>query len=186
VGYAGGRKGNPTYHSLGDHSEAIQIDYDPEKVSYEELLRVFWGGHDPGSQSWSRQYRNILFYHDPKQKELALKSRERLEAKTGRRVATDIVPYESFHQAEDYHQKHALQRYPDLMEEFRAMYPVFTDFVNSTAAARVNGYLAGYGSCQTLRQDIDMLGLSEAASHFVLEAACGRTARPLECPIPGR
>ncbi|MEJ2315295.1 MAG: hypothetical protein P8Y85_11250 [Nitrospirota bacterium] len=66
------------------------------------------------------------------------------------------------------------------------MYPVFTDFVNSTAAARVNGYLAGYGSCQTLRQDIDMLGLSEAASHFVLEAACGRTARPLECPIPGR
>ncbi|MEJ2315296.1 MAG: peptide-methionine (S)-S-oxide reductase [Nitrospirota bacterium] len=81
MGYAGGRKGNPTYHSLGDHSEAIQIDYDPEKVSYEELLRVFWGGHDPGSQSWSRQYRNILFYHDPKQKELALKSRERLDTR---------------------------------------------------------------------------------------------------------
>jgi peptide-methionine (S)-S-oxide reductase len=186
VGYAGGRKNDPAYYSLGDHSEAIQIDYDPEKVSYEELLRVFWDSHDPGSQSRSRQYRNILFYHGQEQKKLALKSRERLEAKTGYKVATDIVPFESFHQAEDYHQKHALQSYPDLMKEFRVMYPVFKDFVNSTAAAHVNGFLAGYGSCETLRGEIDGLGLSKVASGFVLETSCGETVRPLECPIPGK
>lgn len=186
VGYAGGSKADPAYHSLGGHSEAIQIDYDPRRVSYEELLRVFWDSHDPRSQSWSRQYRNILFYHGQEQKELALKSKERLEEETGREVATDIVPLESFHQAEDYHQKHALQRYQELMEEFRAMYPDFGDFVDSTAAARVNGYLAGYGSCETLGEKIDRLGLSNAASRFVLESACGRSARPLECPIPAK
>lgn len=184
MGYAGGRKGNPAYLSLGDHSEAIQIDYDPEKVSYEELLRVFWDGHDPKSQPWSRQYRNILFFHNEEQKELALKSRQRLEAKTGQKVTTEIVAFESFHQAEDYHQKHTLQRYPNLIEEFRAIYPAFEDFVNSTAVARINGYMAGYGSCESLKREIGGFGLSEAAMDYILEATCGKTTAPLQCPIP--
>lgn len=63
VGYAGGSKENPTYYSLGDHSETIQIDYDPTQISYGQLLEVFWNSHNPTYEPWSRQYMSIIFYH---------------------------------------------------------------------------------------------------------------------------
>jgi peptide-methionine (S)-S-oxide reductase len=65
---------NPTYHSLGDHSETIQIEYDPEQISYEELLDIFWSAHNPTARPWSRQYASFVFYHDETQRELALRT----------------------------------------------------------------------------------------------------------------
>ncbi len=62
VGYAGGTKRNPTYYNLGDHTETIQIDYDPTYVSYRELLDIFWESHDPAARPWSRQYMAVVFY----------------------------------------------------------------------------------------------------------------------------
>jgi peptide methionine sulfoxide reductase MsrA len=61
VGYAGGMKKNPTYRSLGDHTETVQIDFDPSVIPYGELLAVFWESHEPGSSTWSRQYMNAVF-----------------------------------------------------------------------------------------------------------------------------
>ena len=71
---------NPTYHSLGDHSESIEIDYDPTMVSYRDLLKIFWEGHDPAARSWSTQYKAAVFYHNDEQKRLAEETRERIEA----------------------------------------------------------------------------------------------------------
>ena len=78
VGYAGGEKKNPTYHSLGDHTETIQIDYDPKQISYAKLLEVFWRSHDPLSRSCSRQHKAAVFYHNEEQKRLATETRDRL------------------------------------------------------------------------------------------------------------
>ena len=71
VGYTGGNKENPTYRTLGDHTESIEVDYDPGIISYADLLKVFWRSHDPGSRSWSRQYIAAIFYHNEEQKKQA-------------------------------------------------------------------------------------------------------------------
>jgi len=64
VGYTGGSTKNPTYHSLGDHTETVQIDYDPTQISFEELLDVFWDSHRPTQRAWSRQYMAAVFFHN--------------------------------------------------------------------------------------------------------------------------
>lgn len=168
VGYAGGTTKHPTYRSIGDHSETVQIDYDPTRVSYEELLEIFWTSHCPTSRPWSRQYMSIIFFHNDKQHRLALATRDRENAKNRQKILTDILPFTEFYLAEDYHQKHTLQQQPDFMKEFKAIYPDPKEFVDSTAVARVNGYLAGHGTREQLQSEIDQLGLSEPARQKLL------------------
>ncbi len=169
VGYAGGSKANPTYYDLGDHSETIQIDYDPTQISYQELLDVFWSSHSPTARPWSSQYASIIFYHNEEQRQLAEAGREREAANRGAPIFTEIIPFSKFYLAEGYHQKYRLQQVPDLLGEFRAIYPEDEDFVNSTAVARVNGYLGGNGTVTALQAEIDDLGLSAAAKDKLLD-----------------
>jgi methionine-S-sulfoxide reductase len=169
VGYAGGVKENPTYHNLGDHTETLQIDFDPSQISYEKLLELFWEEHDPTSRAWSRQYKAVVFYHDDEQKRLADESRDRLAATKGKTIHTEVLPYRRFYAAEEYHQKYYLRGRRQILKQFQQHYPRAVDLMNSTAAARVNGYLGGYGTAAALRADIDRLGLSEPAREELLE-----------------
>lgn len=171
VGYAGGSKDNPTYYSLGDHTETIQIEYDPDRISYQELLDIFWNSHNAARPPFSVQYKSIIFYHDEAQKGLALGSKARLEEKRNETILTEIVPYSKFYLAEDYHQKYYLSNVPDLNKELTAIYPDGNDFVNSTAVARVNGYVGGNGDIEILRQEIDSYGLSATAKQRLLAMA---------------
>lgn len=160
VGYSGGTLKNPTYHNLGDHIETIQVDYDPGQISYEKLLWIFWGGHAPQDRAWKRQYMSAVFFHDREQEKLAREIKERVQAKLKTRLFTEIIPFSEFYMAEDYHQKYHLQGEPELMKEFRRFYPDMNDFVASTSAARVNGYLGGYGTLESLNNEIESYGLS--------------------------
>ena len=160
---------NPTYHSLGDHSESIQIDYDPTAISYRDLLKRFWGAHDPSTGSWSRQYRAAIFYHNDGQKRLALETRDEIEATQRVKVQTEIVPLSRFYVAEAYHQKYGLRGHSEFMREFRNIYPSDEAFMNSTAAARVNGYLSGYGTAAALQEEVGSLGLSPETQRRLLE-----------------
>ena len=109
VGYAGGTEPNPTYRNVGSHSETIQIDFDPEIVSYDELLDVFWAANAAYLSPFSRQYNSIIFYHDEEQKLMAEESyQKRLEGRSNT-VLTEIIPYKEFTLAELYHQKYYLQ-----------------------------------------------------------------------------
>ena len=117
MGYAGGKKLNPTYRSLGDHTEAVQIDYDPEQITYEDLLKIFLNSHNPSMQTRSRQYMYAVFYHDEHQKKLAGSSMKEYTAKTGRAYKTAIAPLVKFYRAEDYHQKFRLTRHAPLRKE---------------------------------------------------------------------
>jgi peptide-methionine (S)-S-oxide reductase len=159
VGYTGGSKPHPTYHSLGDHTETLQVDYDPNLVSYEELLEVFWNNHNPTRPVWSQQYKSAVFYHNEAQKEAILQTK----AKRGK-VHTEVIVASTFYLAEDYHQKYLLQQTPELMKEFQAMYPHHADIVGSMAAARINGYVGGHGTVELLRAELDQYGLSEAGT----------------------
>ena len=169
VGYSGGTKKNPTYHDLGDHSETIEMDFDPTQISYEKLLEVFWQAHDPTSRSWSRQYKAAVFFHNDAQEKLAIETRDREAVTKKNKILTEILPFTGFFLAEGYHQKYYLRQKTELMREFAAMYPDDGDFINSTAAARVNGYVAGYGTYAMLLTEISSLGLSPEATKKLMD-----------------
>ena len=160
MGYCGGTLKDPTYHNLGDHTESIQVDYDPTRLSYDQILDRIWVSHNPCAASWSRQYMSAIFYEGDAQKKAILASKAKMEQKLGRPVQTAILPLTTFWLAEDYHQKYELRCTADLLKEFKALFPNEKDFLNSTATARVNGYIAGQGTAQQLRSEIDLLGLS--------------------------
>ena len=121
VGYAGGWFPNPTYEIVctdrTGHAEVVQIQYDPNEVSYEELLKVFWSIHNPTTKNRQgpdvgAQYRSIILFHTPEQEAIAKRSKEDLE-KSGRfrnRIVTEIVPSSQFYKAEEYHQKYYQKR----------------------------------------------------------------------------
>ncbi len=173
VGYSGGTKANPTYKSLGDHTETIQIDFDPLKITYAQILDVFWSSHEPAESSWAKQYRNVIFYHNEEQRRHAEKTRDRTAARTGKKVRTDIEPASTFYPAEDYHQKFRLQQDHFLTAEYDAIYPVMKDFMNSTAVSRVNGYLGGYGTSASLSREISSLGLSGDGQKRLMDIVTG-------------
>ena len=121
VGYTGGQRPNPTYKDVctdrTGHAEAVEVDYDPSKLSYEKLLDVFWENHDPTQLNrqgpdWGTQYRSAIFFTSPAQESAAKASKERLE-KSGRYnkpIVTEIVPASTFYEAEDYHQQYLEKR----------------------------------------------------------------------------
>lgn len=116
-GYTGGNVENPTYHQVctgtTGHAEVAQITFDPEVISYRELLEIFWKTHDPTTlnrqgNDVGTQYRSAVFYHDGKQKELAEKMKALLEESNiwPDPIVTEISPLEVFYPAEDYHQNY--------------------------------------------------------------------------------
>ena len=120
-GYSGGRTENPTYREVctdtTGHAEVVQVTFDPEKVSYEQLLDVFWTVHDPTQVNrqgpdFGKQYRTAIFYHSPEQEAKAKKSKQALETggKLPRPVATEITPAGPFWRAEEYHQRYLEKR----------------------------------------------------------------------------
>ena len=160
VGYAGGQLEAPTYNRIGDHTEAVQVDYDPDRISYGQLLDIFWQSHHPENRSWSRQYMNAVFYHDQTQRSQAEASKLSLAQKIGDKVRTKVTPLRSFTMAEDYHQKYLLKGHDELKDELIDIYPNHRNLVDSTAAARLNGYIGGHGSQDQLSREINQLGLS--------------------------
>lgn len=179
VGYTGGTTRDPSYHNLGNHSESIQIDYDPTRISYAKLLEIFWGSHNPVTEHTPRQYASFIFYHDQQQKADAVLSKKQAEsAYAGSKLCTGIAPFSLFYQAEDYHQKYYLQQESVLFKEFSAIYPQFERLVGSTAVARVNGYVAGYGSDYELQANLPQLGLSHSGLQKLLEL---RRRIPVRC-----
>jgi len=155
----------PNYYSMGDHTEAISIDYDPTVISYSELLAYFWKGHRCERNNSSTQYQNAVFYRDEEQKELAetgLKIRAASLGISADAVATKILPVKTFTYAEKYHQKYAIRG--DIRARIDELYSDSKSLADSTVATRLNAYL-GSGIDQNRTQflnELDDYGLSEA------------------------
>ena len=155
MGYAGGTKEDPTYQALGDHTEVIQVDYNPDKTSYEQLLKVFWSNHDPTSQAWKRQYWNAIFVQNETQADQAETSLDAIKDELSGTVQTKILPIRSFTRAEQYHQKYYLQQRPTLVQKLQQPFSDLKSFLDSTVAARANAFIAREISEDTLRELLD-------------------------------
>lgn len=173
VGYAGGTTSHPTYRGMGDHSECFQVDFDPDVVGYDDLLELFWTSHDPTREPWKVQYASLVLTEGEVQRHAAIESARRLSEFVHKPIVTRIEPLARFWLAEDYHQKYYLRNDRILNREMRGAYPGETAFVDSTAVARVNGYLYGAGSCVRLERDLPGLGLSDEGSEH-LRTHCKR------------
>jgi peptide-methionine (S)-S-oxide reductase len=119
VGYAGGHAPAPTYREVcrgaTGHAETLEVDFDPDQVSYDELLEVFWSVHDPTQLNrqgpdGGNQYRSTIFVHSPEQEAAARASKERVQGRTGRPIVTEIMPASELHVAEEYHQRYFEKR----------------------------------------------------------------------------
>ena len=121
MGYLGGSLKNPTYKDVctgsTGHAEAVQVEYDPAKVSFDDLLNVFWTNHDPTTLNRQgpdvgAQYRSAIFFHTPEQDAAAQTSKDSLQAsgKIRRPIVTEITPASEFYRAEEYHQQYLEKR----------------------------------------------------------------------------
>jgi peptide-methionine (S)-S-oxide reductase len=121
VGYEGGSYPDPTYKEVctdrTGHAEVVEVDYDPEQVSYETLLDVFWNNHNPTTPNRQgpdvgTQYRSVIFFHSPEQEAIAQASKEQMDksGKFKRPIVTQVVPASTFYRAEEYHQRYLAKR----------------------------------------------------------------------------
>jgi len=121
VGYTGGTFPNPTYRDVctdtTGHAEAVQVEFDPDEISYEKLLEVFWSCHDPTTLNRQgpdigTQYRSAIFYHSPGQQAAAVESKAEMErsGRFRRPIVTEITPASEFYRAEEYHQRYIEKR----------------------------------------------------------------------------
>ncbi len=154
---------------MKDYSETVQVEFNPQEISYRQLLQIFWASHDPTHKVFSRQYRNAIFYLSDEQRNQAEQSRELVRTSKNRPVYTAIEKAGVFYPAEDYHQKYYLRRMDKLRGELEQIYPDNDQFSASTAAARINGYLGCNGKVADLQREINLLGLSLSAQKRLLE-----------------
>jgi len=142
VGYAGGTTSEPTYHGLGDHTEAFQVEYNPDKRSFADLLDRVFRSHDPTRQTPTVQYQNIVFVSTADQRE-ALSRYLDANNLSAEAINTRIEPLSRFYLAEAYHQKHSLRSRKSLVTRFEQAGYVDADIRESAAAAKLNAYAAG-------------------------------------------
>lgn len=143
VGYAGGTTTDPTYHDLGDHTEAFQVDYDPETRSFADLLDLVFRSHDPTQQTRKTQYQNIVFVATAAQRE-ALADYLDANGYTAEGIATRIEQGSRFYPAENYHQKYSLRNKRSIMNTFEDAGYDESAIRESPAAATLNGHVVGH------------------------------------------
>lgn len=170
VGYAGGTAELPTYRNIGDHTEVLEIDFDPKVISYKQLLHLFWNNHEYGlTTRIKRQYMSLILYHNEEQKSIAELSRdEEVKKRAPEKIITEIRPKLNFYAAEDYHQKYRLQGYKDLCSTLNLDSKLLQ---TSYVATKLNGYLAGIGGLAKFKEEVDTMGLTPAqieyCNHYV-------------------
>jgi peptide-methionine (S)-S-oxide reductase len=150
-------------------------------VSYEQLLSAFWNGHDAAYMPYSIQYRSAIFYTGDQQKELAKEGAQVEQNRLGKEIYTAVESFTGFYVAEDYHQKYYLRQIPEVVKDLYAIYPDPADFRDSTAAARLNGYLGGYGNLDTLKKNLTSFGLSNSGQKALIQETLSGLAPA--CPV---
>lgn len=156
---------------MGDHTESLEIDYDPTVVSLVELLTMFWQHHN----AWrindyrGRQYLSLLLYRNGQQLDQIQSLKQNLERQLEEEIVTEINPYHHFYIAEDRHQKYYLKRFPNAYMPILQYYQTEQAFIDSTLVARLNGMAKGFGSYTELKRSVRFWGLSEIEEQNVNE-----------------
>ncbi|WP_046178404.1 peptide-methionine (S)-S-oxide reductase MsrA [Domibacillus tundrae] len=171
VGFAGGTTHEPVYRQMGDHTETVQIDFDPSLLSFEDIIRTFWAHHTSTHRVTyrERQYMSILFYHDQQQKQTIDKVKKELELERKETIETEIQPFTAFILAEDRHQKYHLKRFKQAAGMLETSFPSEASFMNSTLIARLNGFVKEFGTLQNIHQEIKLWNIPDSSRHILLD-----------------
>ncbi|WP_103030111.1 peptide-methionine (S)-S-oxide reductase [Salinibacter altiplanensis] len=172
VGFAGGQVSDPTYATIGDHTEAVRIEYAPARLRYAGLLDRFWTVFDPALTPAKRRYQPLLAPQNERQAQRARASRADAIGRDERAGRVEIVDGGEFSAAALRHQKHTLRRYEDVTGALRARLPSERAFARSPAAALAAGYVGGYRSPARLADDQARLGLPNDATATLRTATC--------------
>ncbi|XP_074028614.1 methionine sulfoxide reductase A [Leptinotarsa decemlineata] len=179
VGYSGGKTLDPVYRNLGDHTEVIEIDFDPKIISYDDLLQLFWNNHEYGlTTAVKRQYMSLILYHCEEQKIAAEVSLKKEQKQRNEPLRTEIARAGHFYPAEDYHQKYRLQKFKWICDELELTPELLQ---TSHVAARLNGYVAGVGTEEDFEDDVVKLGLPEKVADFVRDQLKDNAGGNLYC-----
>lgn len=153
---------------MGDHTESIEIDFDPAVISYQQLLAHALAQGSFGGRSYSKQYRSVVFYHSDEQK-----------APAQAMNIAELEPFRLFTRAEDYHQKYYLQQ-SAVAKDFYKMFPGSKAFTDSTAVTRANAIVGGHVAKEGIQGMLPVLGVSEATAQKMLQMG----GRAPTCAIP--
>ena len=133
----------------------MEIDFDPAILRYEDVLRHFWRNHYPNRDQYKgRQYLSLLRCRGDEQLEVAERVKKEMEAELGERIETDIAAFTDFTLAEERHQKYYLKRYPKALEQLQLLFPEPALLVHSTFAARLNGFVKGFRTKDSLLEEM--------------------------------
>lgn len=170
VGYMGGVVPNPTYKAIADYTETTQIEFDPTIVTYEDLLQMFWDGHNAFRPA-STQYSSFIFVHDEEQRAAAQASYEAAQKEHGQKPATVIREATDFYTGEFYHTHYYIQRYRELTAALAAVDGIddlsscsVDAFSDSPVVSKMNAYVGGFGSRRQMEEDIKTLRVPDSVA----------------------
>lgn len=171
VGYAGGSTLSPTYRNIGNHTETVEIIFDPAILSFEELMQIFWQSHDAAKDRFykERQYISLAIFEKEKHMKAAEKIKQAEEERCGKELYTEFQLKSLFYPAETHHQKYFLRRFKKALETVQTLFPDEETFNCSTIAARLNGFVRENGSLPEIKAEIKNWGLAEEDYQRLME-----------------
>lgn len=176
VGYAGGSSINPSYTNLGLHTEVIEIDYDPEIISYSQLIDEFFNAHNETLRPYDQRVKSLIFYRDDEELEIAkVKLNDaRMAIDDEENVYTELKEFSVFYIAEEKNQNRSLKTEISLYEEIRAKYGSDEKVLLSVLASKLNGVVYGYGSVEEAENLLSKSALSEEAINRIRQILSNR------------
>lgn len=159
---------------MADYTECLEIDFDPQEIGFEEIVKHFWSSHNPNRGNYKgRQYLSILLFRDAEQKEMIERVKDSLEKSMKDKIDTEIAPYRGFTLAEKRHQKYYLKRYPKAMDRLLSYYGTHEQLVDATLVARLNSFVKGYGTLAVLKEEMAGWDLSRETKGKLVELVNG-------------
>ncbi len=176
MGYSGGKSPNPSYKVVDFHSEVVEIDYDPQIISYGELIDIFFEAHNETLRPYDQRVKSLIFYRNQDEHEIAKAklNQIRLTTPEDESVFTELKAFEIFYLAEEEHQNRSLKLEVSLYDELTQIFETDERILLSVLASKLNGYIYGYGTEENAERLLEMSGLSQTSKDRVREVIDNR------------
>jgi len=176
VGYSGGKSTNPSYKVVDFHTEVVEIDYDPEIISYGELIDIFFSSHNETLRPYDQRVKSLIFYRNDAEYDIAKQKLNNIRMSTPEEesVFTELKSFEVFYLAEPEHQNRSLKLETSLYGEIEQMFGTDDKVLLSILASKLNGYIYGYGTLEGAQNLLDLSGLSDASKARVIDVIQNR------------
>ena len=171
VGYSGGKSTNPSYKVVDLHTEVVEIDYDPDLISYGQLIDIFFASHNETLRPYDQRVKSLIFYRNPEEYEIAKEKLQAIRDKTPEKesVFTELKAFEVFYLAEPEHQNRSLKLETSLYGEVKQIFGSEDKIMLSILASKLNGFVYGYGTIEKAQELLEVSGLSQASKDRLIE-----------------